>query len=266
MLAGPVTHGFPLKPNTKEAILEIVGSEATGVPTEEICRRLQATPQELGDSFEALRAGAKLQGFAGLWFTPANFQAGTERFLAALKAAHAETPSRVGIPSMEVAEAAGLTWKGKPLDRIVADLATRGLVTISGDEVREASFAPDLPARQQRFLERVIEAIDAETINVPTPHDIARLLGSPHQAVEEILRIGVQAGVVVNIGEGIFYTPLQIEALRTRVLELVGGRPFSQTELRDALSSSRRYVTPLLEYFDNTGFTDRVGNRRTVRS
>jgi selenocysteine-specific elongation factor len=246
------------------AILELVRRWPDGILTSEICDRLRVTPQMLGDIFEGLREDGQLLGFAGLWLTPEQYRQGCSRFLKALSEEHGKTPSVPGIPGDQVARAAGLAWQGKPLDRILAELAARGLVSVSNGEVREGSFRPDLPARQRRFLDRAIEAIEREPITVPPPHEIARTLGAPHQAVQEILRIGVQSGELVAIGDS-FYTPRQVDALREQMRRLFNTQPFSANDFREKLDLTRRHSEPLLEFFDSVSFTVREGNRRTIR-
>jgi selenocysteine-specific elongation factor len=247
------------------AVVEAVGNEPDGAPTEEICRRLGKTPQALGEVFEALLKQEKLRGFAGLWLTPEGFEAGAKLFMESLAEQHAKTPALAGIPRERVVQAAGLKWTGKPLDRIVSELATQGRITVSGTAVRDVDFKPQLPPRQRQFLDRAIEALERETVNVPGPHDIAKALVAPPQAIEEVLRLGVQAGELVQVAEGVFYTPRQIEQLKSRLQELVGTKSFSAAEVRDALGTTRKYIIPLLEHLDATRFTIRVGDNRVIR-
>ncbi|AIE83903.1 selenocysteine-specific translation elongation factor [Fimbriimonas ginsengisoli] len=247
------------------AVVETVGDDPNGVSTEEICRRLGKTPQALGDVFEQLREKDRLRGFAGLWMTPEGFEAGADRFMAALTQQHSKTPTLAGIPRERAVQGAGLGWNGKPLDRIISELAARGKITVSGTAVRDIAYKPQLPTRQREFLDRAIEAMERETVNVPGPHDIAKTIVAPPQAIEEVLRLGVQAGELVQVFEGVFYTVHQIEALKARLKDALGTKPFPASEARDALGTSRKYIIPLLEYMDSVRFTIRVGDNRVIR-
>ncbi|MFN3430767.1 MAG: SelB C-terminal domain-containing protein [Candidatus Sericytochromatia bacterium] len=42
------------------------------------------------------------------------------------------------------------------------------------------------------------------------------------------------------------------------------NRPFTTSEARELLGTSRKYVIPLLEYLDSQGVTRRVGDTRVV--
>ena len=107
------------------------------------------------------------------------------------------------------------------------------------------------------------EAICRAGINVPSPHEIAQQLSVPPQAVEEIVRLGIEARELVRIAEGITYTQDQLEGFKSEVRKL--GSPFAASDFRDVTGSTRKYVIPLLEYFDATGFTMRQGDKRIVK-
>jgi selenocysteine-specific elongation factor len=101
-------------------------------------------------------------------------------------------------------------------------------------------------------------------VNVPGSADLAKALTVPIQAVDEILKLGQQAGELVTIGDGIFYTLGQVETLKQRVREAAGGKPFQAAAVRDALGTTRKYAIPILEYLDSVRFTTRVGDNRVV--
>ena len=249
-----------------EAVYQAIGDSIQGTPTEEVCRVLGKTPQALGTVFERLAAAHRVQGFAGLWFQSTAFESGAGLLLKRLNAMHEESPTQAFLPREKVLASASLKWSGKPLDRIVSFLVGEGRLEANGTAIKSPQFRVKLTPRQREFLDRAVGALVKEPVNTPGVHDLAKLLSAPHQAVEEILKLGVQAGEVVSIGEGVFYTPVQLERLKTRINEISGGKPFAASAVRDALGTTRKYVIPLLEYFDSTRFTTRVGDLRAINS
>jgi selenocysteine-specific elongation factor len=177
---------------------------------------------------------------------------------------HEASPAQAYQPREKVVAAAGLNWKGKPLDRIISFLAAEGLVEANGTTVKDPAFRVQLTPRQREFLDRAVTELRKQVINTPGVHELAKLLGAPPQAAEEILKLGGQAGEVVHIGEGVFYTPGQLDGLKAKVLEISGGKPFPASAIRDALGTTRKYAIPLLEYLDSIRFTTRVGDQRVV--
>jgi selenocysteine-specific elongation factor len=246
-----------------EAILEALGSSPDGLMTEELCRLLGKTPQLLGEVFEKLAADGALFGFGGRWISAAGFAAAKAKLLATLGSLHEANPMLALHPRERVAAQAGLSWAGKPLERFLAALVQSGDLVVEGNGIRAAGFRLALSDKQRAFLERVKAELFAAGVNVPFISDLAHTLHVPQQAVDEILRLGVQAREIVRVEEGIYYTDAQIEQFKGIVKNLPS--PFAASDLRDATNSSRKYVIPLLEHFDAIGFTLRQGDRRVVR-
>lgn len=248
----------------EQAILDLVGSSKAGMVTDEICRVLGKSPQALGGLFEKLLEDEKLLGFAGLWMTPELFEAGSEKFLKALATLHERSPATANLPREKVVEVAGLPWSGKPLDRMIARMSALGQIQAQGTSVKLAGFAVQLSAKQRNFLDRVLAVLDQSGIAAPYVDDIARAVPAPPQAVEEMLRLGVEAREIVRVGDGLFYSVGYIERLKSAVRDKFGKRPFAASEFRDAFGTSRKYAIPLLEHLDSIRFTLRVGDNRVV--
>ena len=248
----------------ESTILDIVSKEPNGVTTERICRFTRKTPQELGDIFERLLAQTKLLGFAGLWMSQQNYEEGKGRIVAALKELHEANPTEADISPLRAAKAAELKWDGKPLERIITKLAAEGVIGVSLRGISLKDFTLELTPRQTSLMERVIEVIEAEAVSPPNPHTIAQTLGIPRQAVEEILRLGLRSGAVLQVSDVVFYTPLQIENLKKQLIAATNNQPFTSNDLRDTLKTTRKYVLPLLDYFDEIGFTVKRGTHRVI--
>lgn len=254
------------KPESAEPILGVLRDEAQGVGTEEICRRLGKTPQALGDTFERLSARGAILGFAGLWFDAEAWAEASEQFLAALGQLHESNPLAAFVPREKVVAQAGYKWTGKPLDRIVAHLAASGKIQMSGPSVKLSDFKIRLTERQRAFLDRALHELKKEPVNTPTAYDLSKALVAPIQAIEEILRLGVQAGEIASLGDGVWYTPSQLARIRDETKTVFGGRSFTAGEFRDHFKTSRKYAIPLLESFDAARFTVRMGDKRVVEN
>lgn len=245
-------------------ILALLEQKPEGLPTEELCRLTSRTPQELGNPLEQLSKNGQAAGLGGLWLSRENFEQAKARFLTALGNLHLEQPAKLWQPREAALKNAELKWAGKPLDRFISALAASGDVHINGTQLKRADFRVTLSDKQSAFLGRVIEALDAGGLNPPSTRDLARALTVPPQAVEEILRLGVEAGGIVRLPEDIYYTAGQIEKIKATIKELFGSQHFTVAEFRDQAQTSRKYAIPLLEFLDSARFTLRVGDKRVV--
>ncbi len=247
-----------------EALLQAVGSSEGGQPIEEACRLVGRTRRDVAPALDRLQRAGRLLAFDDLLFTPEAFEAAAGRFLGALRRLHEERSTAPSHARERVAQLAGLPWSGRALDRILAHLAEQGRLVVEGTQVRDPSFQIPLSARQRQFLDRIKAALDEAGVNAPSALDLARTLAVPPQAVEEMLRIGVDRREIVRLAEGLFYTPETLRAIQQAVRKALGARPFTAAEFRDALGTSRKYAIPLLEHFDAVRFTVRRGDQRVL--
>ncbi|HCG99434.1 MAG TPA: hypothetical protein DE036_06490 [Actinobacteria bacterium] len=56
-----------------------------------------------------------------------------------------------------------------------------------------------------------------------------------------------------------------IEKAKSDIKSNFSGKQISPADVRQLFDTSRKYVIPLLNYFDMTGVTRRVGDSRIVR-
>ncbi len=245
-------------------ILTLLEQKPEGLPTEEVCRLTGRTPQELGDPLERLSKSGRAVGLGGMWLSQKSFEEAKSRFLTALGNLHLEQPAKLWQPREAALRSAELKWTGKPVDRFIAALAASGDVYVNGTQLKRTDFLVRLSDKQSAFLGRVIEELNKGGLNPPSTRDLARALTVPPQAVEEILRLGIEAGEIVRLPEDIYYTPGQIIKVKTTIQEMFGAQAFTAAEFRDRVQTSRKYAIPLLEYLDSVRFTLRVGDKRVV--
>ena len=189
---------------------------------------------------------------AGWWIDAATC-AGWGRRLARTVAEHHERdPLAVGLSRGAVRDRVGL-----PSDELV-DLVVReaGLVAESG-YVRAADHVAGLGPAEAGVAE-VERRLAATPFTAPEADDLAALgLGARELAAAE------RQGRLLRLAPGIVLLP-SAPALAMR--ELAGlPQPFTTSQARQVLATTRRTVIPLLEHLDARGWTRRLdGARREV--
>jgi selenocysteine-specific elongation factor len=82
--------------------------------------------------------------------------------------------------------------------------------------------------------------------------------------LEDYLRLLEARQQATPIAPELYMDPAAVRAAQARLRShLAGGRAAGPAELRDLLGISRKYLIPLLEYFDREGITIRKGDLRT---
>lgn len=143
-------------------------------------------------------------------------------------------------------------------DRALVDPLVRAPLSVRDGRVVPADRVADLPPAVRRSVDAVLA--DLRTAPFAAP-DVERLkalgLGVPELAA------AVRAGALERVGDGLVLAP---GALGRAAGVLAGlPQPFTASQARTALGTSRRVVLPLLSALDASGATRRgADDRRTV--
>lgn len=146
-----------------------------------------------------------------------------------------------------------------PDRRLVAPLAQAAGLAVTQGRVHDPDARPDLGAAEEG-LRRIEARLATEPFAAPEADELtAAGLGARQLAA------AVGTGRLLKVGEGIY---LQSSGPAKAMRTLAGlCQPFTTSEARQALGTTRRVAIPLLEHLDSRGWTRRLdaGHREVVR-
>ncbi len=144
---------------------------------------------------------------------------------------------------------------------LLARLVDDGRLAQVGPTYTRPEHAADARAARDRRQEALVARLGADPLSPPALDDAARDAGLTPHDVQGLL----QAGTVVRCGEiGFLRTAVDEAVDILRRLQAAVG-PFTASQAREALGTSRKYAIPLLEHLDGTGATVFDGQHRTLR-
>ncbi|GGC91441.1 selenocysteine-specific translation elongation factor [Tersicoccus solisilvae] len=191
----------------------------------------------------------------GPWWVHAPVFAGwQQRLRAAVRAQHEEDPRAGGLTHGAARDLLALP-AGLPIDPVIA---AAGLEE-EGGRIRLPGTRADLGVAAAGVAQ-LIERLTALPFQAPEAHDLTALrLGARDLAAAE------RAGSILRLRDGIVLLPTA-PALAMRTLAGL-DQPFTTSDARQALGTTRRVVIPLLEHLDERGWTRRLdaGHRTVVR-
>ncbi|HET6625523.1 MAG TPA: SelB C-terminal domain-containing protein [Nocardioidaceae bacterium] len=190
----------------------------------------------------------------GDWLLDDGYAAVVRRRLETVVQVHdRDDPLHPGVPLAELAQELGL-----PTPDLVPALVREPLRIVEG-RVRSA-LAAVLPDALERALDVLRDDLSAHPFAAPTADRLGEL-GLDGKAVAA----AAKAGRLLRVAPGIVLLPGAEELAVTRLAEL--AQPFSTSEARVRLETTRRVVLPLLALLDRLGRTERLlDDRRTVRT
>lgn len=228
----------------------LAGTDGTPDGASELARRRLMRRAEL----EALGASAPEDApeVAGWLVDPAAVPSLATRLVAAV-AEHAEAhPLDAGLPAKAAARALDLP-DPRLLDVVLA-APEAAAVHAAGGRIRARSSGglPDA-------VRAAVATVHADLAEAPFAAPEADRLVELGLRTKE-LGAAVQAGALLKVGDGIYLRPGAPDEAMTRLAELPS--PFTLSEARRALGTTRRVAVPLLEWLAKQGRTRRDADGR----
>jgi len=182
--------------------------------------------------------------------------------LAVLEKFHKESPFRMGIRRSELRAKAGLSLP--VFETLLSGLVAAGQLAIQEDRVRLASHSLKLGPAEQKQFDRV-EALYLET-GFATPPLPEALAGVEKKLAERVRAALLESGRLVDVGESVVLHRVVVRQAEEKIRGLFSSKSeLTASEIRQELGTSRKYLIPLLNYFDSRGLTQRKGEVRILR-
>ena len=183
---------------------------------------------------------------------------------AKLKENESETPWRAGTTSLALARDLGVPEAA--LVRALGPAVRAGALAHRSGYFTSPEFSPSLSAGQRTFFDELL-ARDPAHRNIPVPlaDAIARIKASKIPGLSNAFDTLVATGAVHKVHDALYRDDQIVELRNALVSALRERKSITPAEYRDLVGSSRKYVVPLLEWFDATGVTLRSGDTRVLR-
>jgi selenocysteine-specific elongation factor len=153
------------------------------------------------------------------------------------------------------------------LVRLLVAAVERERLSVRSGYYAQNGFVARLTPEQAALFER-FTAVDAAQPLVPAPFEplVLEIRRTKIAGASTALDTLIAGGRLVRVGEHV-YREEQMREIRTRLIATLRaeGR-IAASRFRDVLGTSRKYVVPLLEYFDSAGVTVRDGDLRALRT
>jgi len=236
---------------------------------EEISHDVNLPSEEVKTQIHTLSQKEKaicLDDKRGLYYHRENYDKLQNSIIEKLKTYHKNNPTGVGIPTLEL-----LKSISRGLDKILLD---RTLANMDRDKT--VRLAPD--GKVNLFEHKVVvdEDLDATIKKIeqlfmdgaykPPGYDtvLASKLGQ-ETIVKKAYRYMLDTGTLINVGEGIVIHERYVKEAEQKLIEyLKKNKEIRVSQFRDLLDASRKFVLPLLIYFDTRGVTIKRGDVRVL--
>lgn len=134
-----------------------------------------------------------------------------------------------------------------------------------GENLGPSDLQVQLTKQQRRTRDELLHQIQSGELTPPTLKELAEIVGQKVKDIEQLVNLTVEDGLVIRVGEGLFFTPQALEEARGRCAATIDeSGPATMGQLRDAWGVTRKYAVPLCEYLDSINVTLRDGDLRAA--
>lgn len=227
---------------------------ALGVPRAGVADDLNRAP------LERLKVGADTYFVTGE--AERDLLAAIERELLAL---YARDPNATGIAALALRDRVDRRVEPKVFDALLGLAVERGIAVLAGGEVRHPKAASSALAEEEAAREALVPLLRSQGLAPGTVAELATAVGSDAGVVRKTLTKLVADGTLVRVGPELHFDAGAVASARERIVAYLKAHgEMLARDARDITGSSRKYIVPLLEYFDAQGITKRDGDVRTL--
>ena len=252
----------------ERAIVRAIESTATGVDTGWMRRAFGVTDPELERSLDAAGAVRVPDTGADRCFSPSHWATLHDEVLAFLETFHRERPRLHGANANDVRLGLVRRVSRGVVEQALAALLGQGAVMRRGVTVRLPDHRVTLGTNDERVWPRVARVLDPARGSPPSLRQASEHLKIGEAELGALLKRATNAGLVVPVTRTRFIPLTAVRALAAHAETLAGELPdgrFSAAEYKNRAGVGRNFAIELLEFFDRSGFTERLGDRRRIR-
>lgn len=252
-----IIHASP-----EEIVLDALVTSARVMSAQLIAQTTNLPEQQVLAAIKQLVSSGRILELQGKYIARASYLALKEQITSSLARFHATNPLRLAATREEIRTSLETNIDPKDFNTIVTQISREGEIAVTENTIRLPNHSPKLSDEQKALVKKIEDEYLTNTTSPPLISDIEKKYGT---GTREILTLLIEEGVLVKITPEILFhqTALRmIESLLTDYLKKHGQ--VTVAEVRDLLKSSRKYVVPLLEYFDTKRITTRRGDYRIL--
>lgn len=240
--------------------------QAGAMDFDRACVAVQEAPSEL-ERIAARTVKAALvvevKGDKPVYLSTATVAELEEEAKKALTAYHGAYASEAGMPLDDLARGPFKKMEPKAAKSLVLVLAERGSLIVEDNKTRLPDFVPKNDEAFRKSSEALFTYCRAKGFQPPTLDEAKVDLKMDPRAFSLLIQsLKNSKRLVLLSGEYLLTDEVENETMA--VLRQIGS-DVTLAAVRDATGSSRKFILPILEYFDSKGYTRRVGDVRVVR-
>ncbi len=225
-------------------------------------KKLTTTLQKLQARQEIIQIDKEKQTFvSGDVF--GNFK---DKVVERISAYHQANPLKEGMPTQELKSKFQYIEDAKFFNILFTRLAKDKVLVQDQNLVRMADFEVALQVDQKEVKEKIAGIYEKAGLTPPFFRTVCQDLELDKKNARDVLQMLIQEKCIIKTKDDLYFDARTISDLEDKLIEfLKANEKITTPEFKDMTGISRKFVIPLIEYFDSENLTIRVGDHRQLR-
>jgi selenocysteine-specific elongation factor len=187
--------------------------------------------------------------------------------IAELDRYHSKNPLRAGMPREELKSKLPLSMSSKLFNLLLIHMTKGHEIVQEEDLVRLVDHKVSLKVDQAEVSGKIVEIYKRSGLTPPYLKELIKSLDMEAATVKDVLMLLVDQGKIVKVKEELYFYGEAVSDLKKRLIEFFKkNEEITTPQFKEMTGVSRKYLIPLIEYFDSKNVTIRVGDSRKLRN
>lgn len=202
----------------------------------------------------------------GLYYSQKNFEKLKNNIIDLLKEYHKNNPINTGIPQLELLKNISKGFDKSLLNYTLEKMSREKSVKLTDDnKMRLFDFKVVLDKNMDEIVKRLEEMFLVAEFKPPNYEAVLSQRLGDEKLVKKAYRYVLDTGILIFVGESIVIHKKMVEQAKEKLIQfLKSNKEIRISQFRDLLGASRKYVLPLLIYFDTHDVTIKRGDVRIL--
>ncbi len=179
---------------------------------------------------------------------------------------HRAFPLRPGMSKEELKSKFPRIKGSKLFNQTLDKMVKNNEAALTEDTVRLAGHTASLAGDQEKAGEKIVRAYHEGGLTPPYFREIVEALTLDPQKAKDILMHLIEEKKIIKTKDDLYFDPAAINRLQAGLVGfLEKNGEISASQFKDLAGASRKFVIPLMEYFDAQNITIRIGDIRKLR-
>ena len=189
-----------------------------------------------------------------------------DRVTSEIGAYHKKHPLKEGLSREELRTTLGGYIDPRLFNKAIKDLEGDGKIIAEKENVRIEGHRINLKDEEVRLREEIAGIYRDSGLTPPSTKEIMERFSKERKALTDILAVMTNTKALVRVNEDLYFYKESIDRLKKDYRELlIRDGKASPASFKEMTGLSRKFIIPLMEFFDKTKLTIRVKDHRILR-